>query len=265
MVEAATAAIGARLVAVYALGSLAHGGFSPAVSDVDAALILASPPQQSDRDLVLGVADRVRAGGSALHSRISLFWATPESLRGGNGGDDRDDEGRFPPLDRLCLFEHGRLLAGTDVRGDMRPPEREELVVAGARFAVDLLAEAVIAHAGNPAGLLTGDVRLTTKLVLFPVRFLFTADTGREGTNDAAVQHYSAHHHGPTADLVGAAFGWRTGPPPAEHAAALLSDGFVPLYDDYLTDHITRLAAMGEAELADRFDRWRSRLLLTAQ
>lgn len=256
MVEAAAAAIGARLVAVYALGSLAHGGFSPAVSDVDAALILAGPPQQSDRDLILGLADRVRAGASALHSRISLFWTTPESLRGGDG----DDEGRFPPLDRLCLFEHGRLLAGTDVRGDMRPPGREELVVAGARFSVDLLTEAVVAHAGNPAGLLTQGVRLTTKLVLFPVRFLFTADTGQEGTNDAAVRHYSAHHHGPAAELVSAAFGWRTGPPSAEHAAALLSDGFVPLYDDYLADHVTRLAAMGEAELADRFDQWRARL-----
>ena len=34
------AALGSRLVAAYALGSLAHGGFSPLVSDVDLGLIL---------------------------------------------------------------------------------------------------------------------------------------------------------------------------------------------------------------------------------
>ena len=40
-VAAYTQALGERLVAAYALGSLAHGGFSPLVSDVDLALILA--------------------------------------------------------------------------------------------------------------------------------------------------------------------------------------------------------------------------------
>src|SRR5690242_9058383 len=40
--------LGARLLAAYALGSLAHGGFSPLVSDVDLALVLADPIQASD-------------------------------------------------------------------------------------------------------------------------------------------------------------------------------------------------------------------------
>ena len=35
--------LGDRLVAAYALGSLAHGGFSPLVSDIDIGLILAHP------------------------------------------------------------------------------------------------------------------------------------------------------------------------------------------------------------------------------
>ena len=36
-------ALGARLIAGYALGSLAHGGFSQLVSDVDLGLILQDP------------------------------------------------------------------------------------------------------------------------------------------------------------------------------------------------------------------------------
>ncbi|MGH3564211.1 MAG: hypothetical protein ACRDTN_21150 [Mycobacterium sp.] len=134
-------------------------------------------------------------------------------------------------------------------------------MVAGAQFALDLLAENVIAYAPHPAELLTHGVRWTTKIVLFPVRFLFTADTGREGTNDAAVQHYSAQHQGPAAELVSAAFDWRASPPSDEHASALLTNGFVSLYDDYLADHIHRLESIGEPQLANRFSEWRSRLL----
>jgi predicted nucleotidyltransferase len=40
-VRAGRESLGGRLLAAYALGSLAHGGFSPLVSDVDVALILA--------------------------------------------------------------------------------------------------------------------------------------------------------------------------------------------------------------------------------
>lgn len=255
VVRVASGTVGDRLVAVYALGSLAHGGFSPLVSDIDVAVILAGPGRPSDRELVLQVADQVRDTGSALHERVSLFWATPEFL-GGDAGD-----GRFPPLDRLCLFEHGRLLAGADIRNGLQPPQRTELVVAGAQFALDLLAENVITAAANPAGLLANGVRPTTKIILFPARFLFTADTGREGTNSAAVQHYSTQHRGPAAELVNAAFEWRTSPPTDDAGPGLLRDGFVPLYDGYLEDHVHRLRSLGEATMADQFSVWRSRLL----
>ena len=47
-VSASRHALGPRLVAAYALGSLAHGGFSPLVSDVDLGLILADPLMETD-------------------------------------------------------------------------------------------------------------------------------------------------------------------------------------------------------------------------
>lgn len=258
VVRAASEKIGDRLLAAYALGSLAHGGFSPLVSDVDVALILADPAQHSDNELLLDVADTARAGGTSLHSRVSIFWATPQFLRSGAG------EGRFPLLDRLCLFEHGRLLSGSEIRRDLQPPATTELVVAGAEFALNGLAEDVIACAPDPAMVLAKGMRWTTKVVLFPVRFLFTADTGREGTNEAAARHYVAHRQGPGAELVDAAFTWRTSQPSPGHALTLLNDGFVALYDYYLADHIERLESFGEAQLTDQFVQWRSRLLAVA-
>ena len=60
---------------------------------------------------------------------------------------------------------------------------------------------------------------------------------------------------------VAAALAWRQEPPPHGEAAALLSRELVPLYVHYLDDHIARLRAVGQQRLADRFRRWRTRLL----
>ena len=48
-------ALGERLVAAYALGSLAHGGFSLLVSDVDLGLILADPVRPTDSEVIESV------------------------------------------------------------------------------------------------------------------------------------------------------------------------------------------------------------------
>jgi hypothetical protein len=97
--------------------------------------------------------------------------------------------------------------------------------------------------------------------VLFPVRFLFTAHTGQVGTNTLAVRHYLASPDVPATSLVAAALAWRHEPPPRGEAAALLSRELVPLFVHYLDDHIARLSAVGQHRLADRFGRWRTRLL----
>jgi hypothetical protein len=56
-VRACHDALGNRLVASYALGSLAHSGFSSLVSDVDLALILADPIEASDAATLLRTRD----------------------------------------------------------------------------------------------------------------------------------------------------------------------------------------------------------------
>jgi hypothetical protein len=273
-VAAYQAALGSRLVAGYALGSLAHGGFSPLVSDVDLGLILEDPPRTKDRLTIRSVARAIRAGGSPLHRRLSVFWGTPAILQGRASG------GRFPPLDRLDLLEYGRLLAGRDARAGMARPGQAELLVAGAEFALTSLggdrnlpgrlrgwgrpgrSGGALGEIRAPSRLVARGVRRTTKIVLFPVRFLFTAATGRVGTNTLAAEHYLASAGVPGTELVAAALGWRLEPPADEAAAVgLLSRELVPLYAHYLDDHITRLSAADQKRLADSFRGWRARLL----
>jgi hypothetical protein len=274
-VTAYQAALGSRLVAAYALGSLAHGGFSPLVSDVDLGLILRDPLWNRHRLAIRTVAGAVRADGSALHRRLSVFWGTPATLAGRARG------GRFPPLDRLDLLDYGRLLAGQDTRYGVARPGPEELLVAGAEFALATLDGAgnlpgrlralarpgsrdhsALAEIRDPARLVSRGPRRTTKIVLFPVRFLFTAATGRVGTNSLAAEHYLATPGAPATELVAAALAWRLEPSADEAAAtALLSRELIALYVHYLDDHITRLSVAGRRGLAGSFRRWRARLL----
>jgi hypothetical protein len=274
--EAYRVALGERLVATYALGSLAHGGFSPLVSDIDLAVIIADPVRGDDAETIRAVAEAENAKGSALSARLSVFWGTPSTLRGEQEG------GRFPPLDRLDLLENGRLLAGTDARSGLSLPSAAELLISGAEFALEYLAGSGVSGSPAPPGLeslrpagtdaveeirspevlISNGVRRLTKLVLFPARFLFTAETGRVGTNEAAASWYVAAAEAPGRRLVAAALGWRT-TPPADHeaTAALLREEMVPLYLHYIDDDITRLRSLGQIELATAFEEWRGRLV----
>jgi hypothetical protein len=274
-VEAYRVALGDRLLAAYALGSLAHGGFSELVSDVDLGLIVSDPIQPCDSTTIESVAEAEKAKGSDLHARLSVFWGTPSTLRGERSG------GRFPALDRLDLLESGRLLAGSDdARRGLPDPGSQELVVTGAEFALDYLAgvrapaeggalgsmrlarEDAVEELLSPELLVDRGVRRVTKLVLFPVRFLYTAVTGHVGTNDAAVDRYLEDRDAQSAELVASARAWRTATPFDETTAIeLLGQQMVPLYIHYIDDHIARLGSFDRHDLAASFRTWRSRLV----
>jgi hypothetical protein len=256
-VEQARQTWGPRLLAAYALGSLAHGGFSDLVSDVDLGLVLGDPLAPEDAARVAAVGERVRAGGAPLAERLSIFWATPAILRGTSEG------GRFPPLDRLDLLRYGRLLSARDAREGMAVPDTRALVLAATEQALrGLSTPEVLAELTDPAGLVAAGARHLTKRILFPVRFLYTAQTGAIGRNHDAVAHFVRVESGPAVPLVDASLRWRETPPAADDAAAvaLVGAGMLPLYRRFVTDHEQRMQEYGEAALARRLAAWRAGL-----
>lgn len=266
--------LGGRLLGAYALGSLAHGGFSEAVSDIDLGLILSDPLQPEDPRRIQRIAEEAAREGEPLDARLSVFWGTPSTLRG------ECDGGRFPALDRLDLIEHGRLIGGEDkARRGLPRPSSAELLVAGARFALQRLAgfappagdrtrrdrdepdSEAIEQLRSPELLIAGGLRRVTKTVLFPVRFMFTAASGRVATNDDAVDAYLADREAPSRALVAAARAWREDSSEWEQQAArLLPLELVPLYMHYTDDQLARLRPLGEAELTRCFEVWRDRV-----
>jgi hypothetical protein len=180
----------------------------------------------------------------------------------------------------LDLLESGRLLDGEESRTGMVRRDGAKLLIAGAEFALDYLGggrgrpgsaalgsmtpgdDSVLGEIRDPALLVTRGPRRLTKIVLFPVRFLFTAATGQVGTNALAASQYLTDLNAPAAQLVAEALGWREAAPERqEDAVDLLQCQLIPLYVQFIDDHTVRLTAAGRADLAESFRAWRTRLL----
>ena len=115
-VQAAEAEFGADVEAIYTLGSLAHGGFTPLVSDIDVAIVL-THTDAGTRSRIAAVQERVtEQASSPLSGRLSLFWGDWQAVRTGEG-----EHFRLGPVDRLDLLDCGRLLRGTQT-GESRSP-----------------------------------------------------------------------------------------------------------------------------------------------
>lgn len=249
--------LGERLVGAYALGSLAHGGFAPAVSDVDLALVLGD--RSPDDALAIERArDELRAGGDPLYQRLSVFWSSLAAL-----ADNRSD-GRFPAIDRLDLAEHGKVLYGKDLTVGLPRPSGAELAQDSARSALEFFATDQVIGAFRDPGVLVdpADPRWLTKIILLPVRFLHTAQTGRVGATDEAAERYLMAQRPVAGDLVRAAMRWREGETLREdEAVPLLRAQLVPLYAHYIGCLLAGpLSVVGDSGLITEFERWRDRL-----
>ena len=199
----------------------------------------------------------IKASGAPLADRLSVFWGSIATLSGEAPG------GRFPPLDRLDLILYGRLLAGRDIREQLPSPSLKDLVVVGAEFALRLLSKPDdVAKLKDSEALAAGDLIKLTKTVLFPVRFFFTAGTGKVGMNDLAVEYFAATITGPAAELALRTLEWREAPPESGDPATrkILEDGLIPLYRVFIDDYEPLLRDYGRADLAEDFRGWRERL-----
>jgi hypothetical protein len=245
-VEAAEAVFGAEIEAVYILGSLAHGGFAPLVSDVDVAIVLASTgPDTAGRiDTVRNWV--VEKAAHPLSARLSLFWADWRAVRTGEG-----DHFRLGPVDRLDLLDSGRLLIGSDLRGPGVRPSSKDLVLMSADFILAKFTEAYFEQLRDTKALVAGGPRAVTKAILFPVRFMYTLKTGRAGLNHGSAHWYAAEGL-PGGGLAVTALEWRNeGIADHELAVQLVEADLATVHAVCLTEYATELNRLGEAGRAD--------------
>ncbi|MBS1845232.1 MAG: hypothetical protein JST53_12520, partial [Actinobacteria bacterium] len=122
-VDAARRSLGDALVSAYAIGSLGHGGFSAAASDVDLALLTSDSTEgPPDVEVIEGEVE-LALPESPVAERLSVFhvpWSQFASPPTGS---------RFPAIDRRDLMQSGVLVFGEDLRDDhgVEPPAEEIL------------------------------------------------------------------------------------------------------------------------------------------
>jgi len=235
-VRSARDRLGDGLLSAYAIGSLAHGGFSPAVSDVDLALLTDS---RDVTRVVEMVAADVRATGHPLADRLSIFHVPWVRFR------DPPPGARFPPIDRYDLVHFGILVAGGDLRGEYAAaPSPEEIREQAVAFALGRVTPERLA--ADLRELESGGVTVhdASKIVIWPVRLQHVCDTGEPIGNAAAVDHYLRLEDARHRSLVREALGWRRLSTIDDAGAALRR----------IADEIHDLHAEVYRRLADRLD-----------
>ncbi len=164
--------LGAELLGVYLLGSLAHGGFNRRYSDIDMAVIAENGLTEDLRDG--GMRDEATRLSPTLASKLSLFWT-----------DRSFSIGRFPPLDRADYLDHGAVLVERERVQPSRPSlEEVRVYLRGQPFAT--WAE----RAGRFAALRSleaGDHKPYLRAHLYPARLVYSWMTGEMVSNDVAV------------------------------------------------------------------------------
>ncbi len=230
-----------RLLSVYLIGSLGHGGFIPAVSDIGVALLLVDPLVATDAEQISALAAYCTAAHPRHGRRLSIFWSSPAAF---TAADEVQVAGRFPAVDRLDLLQHGRLIAGADLCASLDAPTRRA-VLANCR-------EDALRFVRDPAryGFLTGgadydftDRRALTRLCLFPPRFLHTVATGEVAANETATVVYPHTQGGSAAVIAALGLALRHEParPLADDEVALLRAGLPGYYRQFLGELLSLL------------------------
>jgi hypothetical protein len=259
-VEAAETVFGAEIEAVYALGSLAHGGFAPLVSDVDVAIVLGSTGPDTASRIATIQRLVVERGSSPLAERLSVFWADWRTVRTGQG-----DHFRLGPVDRLDLLDSGRLLLGSDLREPSVRPSREDLVLMSADLILTKFTEGYFEQLRATEALVEGGPHAVTKAILFPVRFMYTLRTGRIGLNDRSARWYAGEGL-PGSALALKALEWRNdGISDVELAIQLVDADLVTLHAACLAEYAKDLDRLGEAPRAAALAERAGRIHLVTQ
>jgi hypothetical protein len=243
--QAAQAVLGSEIEAIYMLGSLAHGGFAPLVSDVDVAVIVGATGSGTAEQMARVHGLVVDKGSSPLSERLSVFWADWHTVRTGEGGHSR-----LGPVDRLDLLDSGRLLVGSDLREPSVRPSHRELVVMSADHILNKFTDPYLERLRDTWALLADGPRAVTKAILFPVRFMYTLRTSRIGLNDNSARWYAAEGL-PGGALAMKALEWRNeGIADAELASQMLDGQLDAIHGECFAEYARELEDLGEASRA---------------
>lgn len=251
-------ALGNTRISFYFIGSLAHGGFSEFCSDIDIACIFDDTVKSDDISAIVSEFQTIHLPISK--DRLSVFWSTRAAMNAIHG-----KVGRFPELDKLDLIAYGDLFFGEDCRSSFPKPSHKDILIDSCQFALERLyhSKEIFEKILNPEQMIN-DIRLLTKLVLFPARFIYTAKIFDVAVNDRSVQYFieNQKYDIGSIKLLQSAIQWRMSGKieDVEAALKLISTELIPLYKIYIQIYKKRMQEFDAYDLISQLDDWESAL-----
>ena len=201
--------LGSSMVEAYKLGSLAHGGFSTAYSDIDIGLLLAcaEPPAQMS-----GAIAAAKTLDAEYGNKLSVFWGNAEF-----------GWGRLPVIDRLDLLDHGVPLLGGRAANFRRPTKdeihREQLQ------SIERSWKSRLPELSRLTALEPDHRKPYIRAILYAARLIYTWDNLRVDSNDRAVEYlHQVQPPGLSLRAMDMALACRSGRCTAEEVFALRTD-----------------------------------------
>jgi hypothetical protein len=165
--------LGAALVEVYKLGSLAHGGYSAVYSDIDVGLLLDCAEAPDSIAEALAAAKDLDA---AYGKKLSVFWGNPDH-----------SWGRLPVIDRLDLLDHAVPLLHEHKPVFRRPTQAE--IHQALRDSFERSYKPRLPELGALRHLAAHQRKPYVRAVLYPARLIYTWDNLAVDSNDRAVEY----------------------------------------------------------------------------
>jgi len=168
-----SAQLGDRVVEIYQLGSLAHGGFSRLYSDIDVGVLLDGPVAPERMSELIAEA---KALDPEHGKKLSVFWGHPEFAWG-----------RLPVIDRLDLLDHGVPLR-RGIKPGFRRPTGEEIHREQLE-SIERSWKPRLPQLNGLTRLEPKDRKPYIRAILYAARLIYTWDTLTVDSNDRAVEY----------------------------------------------------------------------------
>lgn len=267
----AISVFGDRLISVYLIGSLAHGGFSKVSSDIDIAFILDSNDiQENDWAKINEINMYIKNTKFEFSDRLSVFWTSryviSHKITSGAFPPPTKKDGLFPPFDILDLYQHGILIYGKDIKDDILIPSEENLLIAGTEFLLsyvdDKKRNECLKNIDMFLNLKPSDI---SKNILFPIRLLFTLFTNKIGSNDAAALYFLEKKNTPKKikELINQAIYIRNGTQHDTETLKKLFPSLNKLYINLIEVHIKKFKELQNLTYIKMLENWRAKISAT--
>ncbi len=249
-----------KVLAIFQLGSLAHGGYDPLVSDIDVALLLKNPETGGSIALSEKVKQEIMAKGVRHADRYSLFIGTVDELNNAIG------KTRFTIFDVLDLLHHGRCIFGDESsRKLIVEPDFKSLVVNTFNFTKSYVFASLFKRGFEDLiGLYSQDYILFSKFLLLPPRCIYTLEKRSPASTNEAVAYYCSQYHDPSSQIVEKALAWRRKRPSYQEVSAIPKTSIRLIYENFFQRYEKTLESFAENTLVAEIKKLRSDLNLCA-